>query len=320
MLVRRRITDADVRGEAGGAVVRAGQIEVGSVALSGGVVARVVERDHHLAGHCVDCEPVVEPVDGERESVADRPRRRPGRAAVARGRQENVGPHVAYVHPRTIQAPAVWTGGSVRVASGVHERAPAELRRDSGIEGNRLGRDDDLRREGGAAVERAGEGDGVRCVIVPGYVQLAVRTDERDRPDGTAGSVRLVGAGHAETGAGILGSRDQHTAARCRAASCGVPGNVDAVAEGRARGAVSGDHWLVVEVIGATREPEERRLRPGTSAVGGARDRHLCAVDPVAVTEEHDDVSVEEVPLRVEGQRRVGAEIDAIGPLGRRQR
>ena len=113
-------------------------------------------------------------------------------------------------------------------------------------------------------------------------------------------------------------AREPHAAAG-GAAGRRVPCDVHVVAE-RARGvAVGRDHRLVVEVIGAACEREQRELRIRPAAVGRPRDADSRPVDPVPVPEVHDDVAVEDVAARIERERRIGSEVDAVS-LRRRQR
>src|SRR5207244_160306 len=128
-------------------------------------------------------------------------------------------------------------------------------------------------------------------------------------------------------GEAVVARKRQPDAAARGAAQRRIPGDVDAVAEGARRVLVRGDHRLVVEVVLAAVELEERNLRPGLAAVGRARHRHLGAVDAHAEAgrveggaEEDDDIPVEEVVGAVEGERRIGAEVDAVGTDRRRER
>src|SRR3954451_6481912 len=189
---------------------------------------------------------------------------------------------------------------AVGVARRIDERRAVELRGNGDVEGKLLRRDHRLLLPRHAAIERAVEGDGVRGVVVPGEIELAIRTDEGAGADGAAWSLRIVGAGGGERRAMVAGARPAHAAA-ARAAARGIPGDVDAVAERAAGIRVGGDHRLVVEVIAAAGEVEEGGLRIALAAGGGAVSQHLGAVDAVAVAEEDDDRAVEEISLRVEG-------------------
>src|SRR5205807_3990587 len=111
--------------------------------------------------------------------------------------------------------------------------------------------------------------------------------------------------------------RDENAAPGRRTAARGIPCGVDAIVEWRTGIAIRRDHRLVVEMVGAARKREEGRLRPGAAAIGGTRDGHRRPVDPGAVPEIDADVSVETIALVGPGERRVGAEVDAIGALGR---
>src|SRR5207248_1718338 len=86
-------------------------------------------------------------------------------------------------------------GGAREVDVGLVARAAVELRRDADVERKLLRGDDALRIPRRAAVEGAAEGDRVRGVVVPRHIKLAVRTNERHRADGVAGSLRIICAG-----------------------------------------------------------------------------------------------------------------------------
>src|SRR3954452_3333880 len=137
---------------------------------------------------------------------------------------------------------------AVGVAGRIDQRAAVELGGNADVERKLLRGDDALCIPRHAAVEGAVEGDRVRGVVVPGQIELAVRTDERHGSDGAAGSFRIVGAGYGEGDAVIAGARHAHAAAAGRAAAGRVPSDVDVVAEGRVDVRVGGDHRLVVEV------------------------------------------------------------------------
>src|SRR5438477_2796551 len=142
VFVRGGIADADVRREARSTVLGSRQIEVRAVAGAGRIVARIVESDDDFSRDRVYGEPLIEPVDGEWEPIADfaegrlRRSRRPGEALVVGRGQEDAGCNAVFVevHPRAVQPPPVRPTRSIRVAGRIDECAPVELRSDSYVE------------------------------------------------------------------------------------------------------------------------------------------------------------------------------------------
>ena len=124
--------------------------------------------------------------------------------------------------------------------------------------------------------------------------------------------MRVVCSHHAEALSAVVRTRDENAAARRRAAACGVPRRIDAIAIRRRGIPIDRDHRLVVEVVGAAGKREVGHLRPGAARVGRASDGHRRAVYARAVSEEDDDIAVEEIAARVPGKRRIGTEVDAV--------
>src|SRR3954452_15488242 len=129
---------------------------------------------------------------------------------------------------------AMQASGSVRVARGVDQRSAVELRGNRDVERESLGRNHDRLSPGDAAVERAVEGNGVRGEVVPRHEDLAIRTDEGDGANGASLSARVVHPSNGERCA-VIGGPGETNASSGGSAGCGVPRNVDRVAEG-ARG------------------------------------------------------------------------------------
>src|SRR5213596_1233307 len=134
-----------------------------------------------------------------------------------------------------------------------------------------------------------------------------------------------IGAVDGEARPMVRGAGYAYAAGRGAAEGC-VPCDVDIVAEADGVADVHRDHRLVVEVILAWLERELGQARPRAAAVAGAGDRQFCAVDADAVArrvergaEEHHDEPVEDVSLRVEGERRVRAEPGVVGARQRRR-
>ena len=208
---------------------------------------------------------------------------------------------------------------SIDIAGRIDQRSSETLRGNADVERNCLAGDHALLVPRRAGVERAIERDGVRGVIVPCDVKLAVRADEWNGADCAAGPFRIIRARHREGGA-LIARRRQADSASGRAADRRVPRHVDVVAERRGGIRVRRDHRLVVEVIFAAVEREVRHARIRFAAIRRFRYGQLSSVDAVTVSEEDDDVTVKEVAARVERQRRIRAEIDTVRADRRRKR
>src|SRR5438132_10090167 len=89
-------------------------------------------------------------------------------------------------------------------------------------------------------------------------------------------------------------------AAPDRSANRCIPGNVNVVAQSAARIGIRSDHWLVVEVILAAFEGKESYSRIGFAAIARFGDSHFRSVDAVPVAEEHHDIAIENIALRIE--------------------
>src|SRR5207237_3312215 len=224
------------------AVRRLRKIGVGHEPGAGRVVARVVIGNVHLTRDRIGRQPVVEAIHaGER--LADRAPRRPGGAAVVGDRpiDVRVRPVRREVHPGARDPAGPGTGGSIRVAGRIHQRAAERLGRNPDVDMDSLEGDDGRSAPGRTAVERAVEDDRVLRDIVPGDVHLALRSGGHGRPDGMPLPARAVDASR---GAGRPAvARGRHLdAAGARSADRRVPGDVHVVAERAPRVLVGGDH------------------------------------------------------------------------------
>src|SRR5947208_3056658 len=133
---------------------------------------------------------------------------------------------------------------AVNIARRIDQRSAKTLRRDADVEGNRLACDHGLLAPRSAAVERAVEGDGVRRVVIPGYVKLTIGSHEGHCADGSTGSLGIVGAVGCE-GRSLIAGAGNADSTGCRSADSRIPSDVHVVAEGRLGIQVGRDHRLV---------------------------------------------------------------------------
>src|SRR5579864_2223878 len=202
------------------------------------------------------------------------------------------------------------TAGAVSCAGGIYQSAAKGFCRNQSLETEPLRGDHALRAPGRTSVQRAVEGDRAIAKVVPGDIDLALRTNEGNCADASAGSAGIIRTGNAEC-CPVIGGCGNPNPPAGRAAGSGIPGEVEIIAERAERVGIGRDHGLVVEMILARLEAEEVYGGPGLAAVGGARNRHLRTVD-VAGAEEHHDVAIKHVPLGVVSQAWIGAKIDSI--------
>src|SRR5437764_7561789 len=128
----------------------------------------------------------------------------------------------------------------------------------------------------------------------------------------------MTGASHAKA-RNVIGRSSNANTTASRSASRGVPRDVNVVAKGAIKIRVGGDHRLVIEMTTPAFQAEKRHARISRAAVGRTRDRHFGSINSVAVPEEDDDVAVKYVAAGVERQCRIGAKIDSVTSLRRRQ-
>src|SRR5215469_5697408 len=99
--------------------------DIGLEAKAGRIIARVVERDVHVAGDRIDGKPMVEPIHRSRQLVGYRGWWRPIGALIVGERKKNVGGSGGrQVHPGTIEPTAVGSGGAVGVTGGIDQSSP----------------------------------------------------------------------------------------------------------------------------------------------------------------------------------------------------
>src|SRR5579864_222806 len=202
------------------------------------------------------------------------------------------------------------TAGAVSRAGGIYQSAAKGFCRDQSLEAEPLRGDHALRTPSRTSIERAVERDRAVAKVVPGDIDLALRTNEGNCADPSARSAGIIRTGNAER-CPVIGGCGNPSPPAGRAAGSGIPCQIEIVAERAERVGIGRDHGLVVEMILARLEAEEVYGGPGLAAVGGARNCHLRSVN-VARAEEHHDVAIKHVAPGVVSQAWVGAKIDSI--------